>query len=159
MLQHLMKKAMYWIEAVIAIILVVLTIMAIGAVGYQVYEIITHGFILEHDAFSSVMASILDVFILVELFAIALAYMQHKNIIPVVLEAALVAIARKMVIFEPKGEVMFYAFGLASLLLAVALTWFLLARAQALGEFYDGIASRLMGKHDKEDPDSIAPEL
>lgn len=161
MIEKLIKKPMYWIEAIIALVLILLTVMAIGQVVVEVYHLAVNGFVLGHDKFSGIMASVLDVFILVELFAIALAYMQHKNIVPVVLEAALVAIARKMVIFSPKGNVFEYSLGLSALLLAVGLTWYFLSRADALCDAADSFLDMLgiKDKNSKDNEDSIHPEL
>ena len=75
----------------------------------------------------------LQVFILVELFRIAIAYMKHENVIPTVLEAALVAVARKFVVFEGTSglEYVLAAVGLSALLLAVAISWWLLTKSRA----------------------------
>ena len=57
--------------------------------------------------------------------------MSHENVIPTVLEAALVAVARKFVVFEPTGNYLQASIGLAALLLAVALSWWMLAKSNA----------------------------
>lgn len=162
-MQDLMKKAMFWIETVVAIILVALTVLAIVTLCKEVYYVLTHGFYLEGKAFSNVMVAVLDVFILVELFAIALAYVQHKNVIPTVLEAALVAVARKMVIFEYKGAILAYASSYSLMLFTIAITWFLLARSSVLLESVDTIktaAKKLHGTSDLTDViDDLASEV
>ncbi len=56
--------------------------------------------------FNKLIGLVLEVFILVELFRIAVAYMKHENVIPTVLEAALVAVARKFVVFEGADELL-----------------------------------------------------
>jgi len=66
------------------------------------------------------------VFIVIELIRIAIAYMQHENVIGTVLEAGLVAVVRKLVIFESGPDMLDDALALAILILAVGVTWFLL---------------------------------
>ncbi|MDP2300347.1 MAG: phosphate-starvation-inducible PsiE family protein, partial [Actinomycetota bacterium] len=53
---------------------------------------------------------------------------QHKNVIGTVLEAGLVAVVRKLVIFESGEGMLEKAIALAILILAVGVTWYLLQR-------------------------------
>lgn len=126
-----LNKSIYAIELVVAVILVLLTVLAVVALVFEVWGVITTTFALTPGQFTGVISLVLEVFILIELFRIALAYMAHRNVIPTVLEAALVAIARKFVVFEPGGDYLAYAAGHAALLLAVAVSWWLLSRARA----------------------------
>jgi uncharacterized membrane protein (DUF373 family) len=82
--------------------------------------------------FNLIIGTILEIFILIELFRIAVAYMRRKHVVPVVLEAALVAVARKFVVFEGGNEYLAKALGLSALLLAVAISWWMLAHSGAL---------------------------
>jgi uncharacterized membrane protein (DUF373 family) len=95
------------------------------------YHVAVSGYTLTRAQFNAIIGTILEVFILVELFRIAIAYMNHENVIPTVLEAALVAIARKFVVFEGKEDYLQTALGMSALLLAVAVSWWLLARSNA----------------------------
>ena len=79
----------------------------------------------------SILGTVLQVFILVELFRVTIAYMKHENVIPTVLEAALVAVARKFIVFESSDNYLTTAAGLAVLLLAVSVSWWLLAKSNA----------------------------
>ncbi len=83
------------------------------------------------EEFTRVISTALERFIVIELFRIALAYMNHSNVIPAVLEAALVAVARKFVVFEPKEDYLATALGLAALLLAICISWWLLKKSEA----------------------------
>lgn len=131
MIEKYLTHVIDWIEVVVAVILVLLTGFALFTLGTEIYHMVAAGQLFTGDEFTKIMSGILEVFILAELFAIAIAYMAHRNVIPTVLEAALVAVARKLVIFEPKGEYLTSAIGLAVLLLAVAITWWFLAQARA----------------------------
>ena len=65
--------------------------------------------------FNKIIGMILEIFILVELFRIAVAYMRHIRVVPTVLEAALVAVARKFVVFEGGNNYLSNALGLSAL--------------------------------------------
>lgn len=119
------------IEVAVAFALVALAAGALVALAYEMFHIAGNGFGLSRTEFNTIIGTVLEIFILVELFRIAIAYMKHQNVIPTVLEAALVAIARKFVVFEGGTDYLQYALGMSSLLLAVALSWYLLTRSQA----------------------------
>jgi len=119
------------IEFFVSAVLIVLSLAAAWTLVTDVYNLATSGFIMRTPEFNAIIGTVLEIFILVELFRIAMAYMQHRNVIPTVLEAALVAVARKFVVFEGATNYLQYALGLSALLLAVAVSWWLLDRANA----------------------------
>lgn len=119
------------IETIVAIGLVLLSGVAIYTLAVDIFTLSQSGFIMRTTEFNRVIGTVLEIFILVELFRIAVAYMKHQNVIPTVLEAALVAVARKFVVFEGGDPYLQYALGLTALLLAVAISWWLLDRANA----------------------------
>jgi len=133
-----MKRFMDWldraivgIEVLVAIALVILAAGVLISLGFEMYHVAISGQVLSRIQFTSIISTVLEVFILVELFRIAIAYMRHENVIPTVLEAALVAIARKFVVFEDKTDFLPTAAGMSALLLAVAVAWWMLARSNA----------------------------
>jgi len=133
-----MRRFMDWldyaivgIEVLVAIALVILAGGVLIALGIEMYHVALSGQALTRVQFTSIISTVLEVFILVELFRIAIAYMKHENVIPTVLEAALVAIARKFVVFEDKTDYLQTALGMSALLLAVAVSWWMLARSNA----------------------------
>lgn len=130
-MEKYLNIAIYWLEVIVAAVLVVLTGLAVFALIAEVARLFGTATLLTPPVFSGLISVILEVFILIELFRIALAYMAHKNVIPTVLEAALVAIARKFVVFEPKGDYLAYAAGHAALLIAVGVAWWLLSQSRA----------------------------
>jgi len=120
------------IEVLVAVALTALAAGALFSLGVEMWSAASTGHTLTRLEFTNVMAAVLQVFILVELFRIAIAYMKHENVIPTVLEAALVAVARQFVVFEGGNSgvgSLYMALGLASLLLAVALSWWMLAKS------------------------------
>lgn len=129
--EPLLNKVVFAIEVIVAAGLVVLSGLALIALGLDIYDVATGGLELTREEFTTVISTVLEVFILIELFRIAIAYMMHRNVIPTVMEAALVAVARKFVVFEPKEGILPSAAGLAALLLAIAISWWLLKEADA----------------------------
>ncbi len=126
-----LNRAIIGIEVLVALALVLLAVGALIALGMEMYEVAVSGMALTRTEFNSIIGTVLEIFILVELFRIAIAYMRHENVIPTVLEAALVAIARKFVVFEGKEDYLATAAGMSALLLAVAISWWMLARSNA----------------------------
>jgi uncharacterized membrane protein (DUF373 family) len=128
----LMHQAVELLERVIAVLLIV--IAALGAVDLivELVSAISDKGYLTPESILRVLDSVLVVFIVVELFSIALAYMQRRNVIATVMEAGLVAVVRKLVIFETVGDpqyILMKADALAILILAVGFTWYLLRRS------------------------------
>ncbi|MDY0088563.1 MAG: phosphate-starvation-inducible PsiE family protein [Coriobacteriia bacterium] len=132
MIEKLLNRFVFALEIIVSAGLVVVAALLVVTFGMQLLESVTGGFEFGRQQFTTVISTALEVFIVIELFRIALAYMKHDNVVPTVLEAALVAVARKFVVFEPKGDYMQTAFGLAALLLAIAVAWWLLNRAEVL---------------------------
>lgn len=135
-MEKILDKIVYLIEFLVAGILVVLAAMSLYALCATVVGILGGGHLFERELFIKTVSIVLEVFILVELFRIALAYMHHKNVVSTVLEAALVAIARKFVMFEPTSgqESLMIAVALALLLSTVAVSWYLLVRSKVVAE-------------------------
>ena len=131
---------MHWatviIEVLVALALVALAGGALLSLGAEMWGLARAGAVLAPEQFTQIMSTILEIFILVELFRIAISYMRHENVVPTVLEAALVAVARKFVVFDGGSNYLQTAAGLAMLLLAVAVAWWLLSNSNAceLGE-------------------------
>lgn len=129
-------QVLHWavliIEVLVAVALTALAAGALVSLGWSMWLMAGARVPLTHNQFTAVMGGVLQVFILVELFRIAIAYMKHENVIPTVLEAALVAIARQFVVFEGvDGSYLTSALALSALLLAVSISWWLLTKSNA----------------------------
>ncbi len=128
-------NALHWatiiIEIMVALALVALAVGALLALFLEMYQTATSTLALSPTEFNVIIGTILEIFILVELFRIAISYMRHQNVVPTVLEAALVAVARKFVVFEGGTSYLQTAAGLSALLLAVAVSWWLLSNSNA----------------------------
>ncbi|TLM98802.1 MAG: hypothetical protein FDZ75_01530 [Actinobacteria bacterium] len=132
---NVLDKAIHYIEVVMAALLVLITALTVAALlvalGRSFIETVPTLSPLGRAEFNVIISHVLEVFIVIELFRIAMAYMNHQNVIPTVLEAGLVAVARKLVVFEPAANPLPYALSLSALMLAVGITWWLLSRANA----------------------------
>lgn len=116
------------IEWVVAATLVVLAALATWGIVHELLALPTQSM----SGFTAVLDGTMLVFLIAELFKIALAYIQHERVIPTVMEAALVAVARKVVVLDAHAaasDVVLRAASLGGLLLAIALSWYLLSRA------------------------------
>lgn len=134
-------RALHWativIEVLVALALVALAAGALFALARELFEMAQGATVLTTVEFNKVIGTILEIFILVELFRIAVAYMRRVHVVPTVLEAALVAVARKFVVFEGGTNYLMTAVGLSALLLAVATSWWMLAHSGALEDIQD----------------------
>jgi len=126
-----LNVAIVAVEILVAIALVVLAALAMMSLAYEMWHAAASGPPLARQEFNLIIGTVLEVFILVELFRIAIAYMRHQNVIPTVLEAALVAVARKFVVFEGAENYPYAALGMSALLLAFATSWWMLNRTGA----------------------------
>jgi uncharacterized membrane protein (DUF373 family) len=117
------------IEGAVAALLVVVAAIGVIDVVLAMARLWSAEGLLSPEAINKVLDAVLVVFIVVELFRIAVAYMQHKNVVGTVLEAGLVAVVRKLVVFEGGSDPLPKALTLAVLVLSVGITWFLLRTA------------------------------
>src|SRR5450759_5239909 len=121
------------IEWVVAATLVVLAALATWSI---LPEFMSIGTPQGTSAYTSILDIALLVFVIAELFKITLAYIRHEGVIPTVMEAALVAVARKVVVLDAHATPSLFlmrAGALGLLLLALSVSWYLLSRAN--GEF------------------------
>ncbi len=132
MFNDVMHKAVDMLERAITVLLVVMAALGIVDLVVEMYDAVTKTGFLTPEAIVRVLDSVLIVFIVLELFSIALAYLQRRNVIGTVMEAGLVAVVRKLVIFETSGNaayVLMKGGALALLIIAVGVTWYLLRRS------------------------------
>lgn len=124
------NKIVVYIEGAVTGLLVVLAALGVVDIVIKMLEVTRADGFMTPDGITRTIDTVLVVFIVIELIRIALAYMQHKNVIGTVLEAGLVAVVRKLVIFESTDQMLEKALALAVLILAVGITWYLLRKGQ-----------------------------
>lgn len=125
----LLNRVVVYIEAAVAALLVVLAALGVVDIVLKMLEVTRAEGFMTPEGITRTIDTVLVVFIVIELIRIAIAYMLHRNVIGTVLEAGLVAVVRKLVIFESGDKMLEKALALAVLTLAVGITWYLLNRA------------------------------
>lgn len=108
-------------EVIIAAIMVVLVFLGVAYLIVSVFNAMTGGFEFNHDALIKLLDIALIVFIIIELFRITLAYITGEHVMPTVIEAAFVAVGRKIVLYEYKIDGFYGALALAALMLVIAI--------------------------------------
>ncbi|HET6497606.1 MAG TPA: phosphate-starvation-inducible PsiE family protein [Coriobacteriia bacterium] len=132
-IQTQLNRFVLAVEVVVSAALVVIASLLVISLGVQLLGTVTDGLEFGRAEFTRLVSTALEIFIVIELFRIALAYMNNRDVIPTVLEAAFVAIARKFVVFEPTAEYYLQtAIGLAALLVALAISWWLLRKSRVV---------------------------
>ena len=125
---NLLNRVVLYIEGAVTVLLVVLAALGVVDIVLKMLEVTRADGFMTPEGITRTIDTVLVVFIVIELIRIAVAYMQHKNVIGTVLEAGLVAVVRKLVIFESGEGMLEKAVALAILILAVGVTWYLLQR-------------------------------
>ncbi|MBI5230706.1 MAG: phosphate-starvation-inducible PsiE family protein [Coriobacteriales bacterium] len=126
----LLEKIVAWAEGAVALVLAFVIVLAVGTVMYAVVQgALT--FPLEGAELKGIITAVLDTFIIIELFRITVAYVRHAEVIPTVLETALVVAAREIVVIEAGKNEPIAGAAVAATLLAIALAWFLLSKTRA----------------------------
>lgn len=126
-----LERAVDWVETVIAAVLALIIVIIVASVTYKATGLVTD---FPHDEalLSSLMKSVLDVFIVVELFRITVAYVRHSNVLSTVLETALVVAAREVVVIEAGAKNPMAGLAVAGIMVSIGVTWWLLSRAGAV---------------------------
>lgn len=125
------NRVVLYIEGAVTFLLVVLAALGVVDVVIKMFEVTRADGFMTPEGITRTIDTVLIVFIVIELIRIAIAYMQHKDVVGTVLEAGLVAVVRKLVTFESTGQVLENAAALSILILAVGITWYLLRKGQA----------------------------
>lgn len=128
MYMRILKAVVRRAEAVLTVLLVALLALAIVGLIVDVADALIEDHVLHFETVIRLIDYVLIVFVLVELIAIAFAYLADQSVVATVLEATLVAVARKIIAFEPGEHALDRGLALALLMLAVSAGWFLLAR-------------------------------
>ncbi|MDO8879859.1 MAG: phosphate-starvation-inducible PsiE family protein [Coriobacteriia bacterium] len=127
---NLLNRVVLYIEGAVTVLLVILAALGVVDIVLKMLEVTRADGFMTPEGITRTIDTVLVVFIVIELIRIAVSYMQHKNVIGTVLEAGLVAVVRKLVIFESGEGMLEKAIALAILILAVGVTWYLLQRGK-----------------------------
>lgn len=136
-------RLVVYIEGVVVGLLTILAVLGVVDIVVKMLEVTRADGFMTPEGITRTIDTVLVVFIVIELIRIAMSYMNHQDVVGTVLEAGLVAVVRKLVIFESGDDVLPKAAALGILILSVGITWFLLRKAQLCG---------VQPLHDKDDP-------
>jgi len=128
-LSPILDRIVLYVEGAVTALLVILAVLGVVDVVIKMVEVTRADGFMSPDGITRTIDTVLIVFIVIELIRIAFAYMHHQDVIGTVLEAGLVAVVRKLVIFESGSDMLPKAIALSALILSVAIAWFLLRRA------------------------------
>ncbi len=110
------------VELVIAFAILAALILGVGYLVAALARSVAGSVVLDPEQLSSFLDVSLTLFVAIELFRIAVAYLSDEDVLHLVLEAAFVAIVRKIVLFDlaKSGLTGAAAYGLLLLVVAVA---------------------------------------
>lgn len=128
-LSSALDRIVVYIEGAVTALLTLLAALGVVDIIIKMIEVTRADGFMSPSGITRTIDTVLVVFIVIELIRIAIAYMHHQDVIGTVLEAGLVAVVRKLVIFETSDDILPKAIGLAVLILAVAVGWYLLRKA------------------------------
>jgi uncharacterized membrane protein (DUF373 family) len=132
---RLLEHSLFVLEVAIAILLIgLIALTFVGIVGQAVTATREH---LPREATVALLDRVFTSFILLELLATAVAALRGRFVVRRVLEAALLAVGRKIVLLDLKEAGLPVATGIALLLAAIAAGWWLLSRAGAISRTKD----------------------
>lgn len=128
-LSVVLDRVVLSIEGVVTALLTLLAVLGVIDIIVKMLEVTRADGFMTPEGITRTIDTVLVVFVVIELIRIALAYMNHQDVVGTVLEAGLVAVVRKLVIFESGADMLPKALALSLLILAVGVTWFLLRKA------------------------------
>lgn len=128
-LSSVLDRIVLYIEGAVTALLTLLAALGVVDIIIKMIEVTRADGFMSPEGITRTIDTVLVVFIVIELIRIAIAYMHHQDVIGTVLEAGLVAVVRKLVIFETGDNILPKAIGLAVLILAVTVGWYLLRKA------------------------------
>lgn len=128
-----LDRIVLYIEGVVTALLTLLAALGVADIVIKMLEVTRAEGFMSPDGITRTIDTVLVVFVVIELIRIALAYMNHRDVVGTVLEAGLVAVVRKLVIFESSADMLPKAIALSALILAVAFAWYLLRRVGLCG--------------------------
>jgi uncharacterized membrane protein (DUF373 family) len=126
------ERIMRWLEMGAAYFLVALFAIGVFDLGLSLYELLISGRFTDPDAVIDLIDTVLLLLIIVEVFQTVIAFSRNEPVIRIVINAALIAIARKVISYRPGEyqsiEEAFVAAGSFTLLLAVLVLAFFVIR-------------------------------
>jgi uncharacterized membrane protein (DUF373 family) len=139
------ETVMRWLELAAAYFLVVLFAIGVFDLALSLYELVASGAFTDPNAVIELIDTVLVLLIIVEVYQTVVASSRNEPVVRIVINAALIAIARKVISFRPgeyeSVEAAFVAAGSFALLLAVLVVAFFVLRQVDLGPMVPGSTS------------------
>ena len=132
-MENLVTKAQKLVASVLAILLIVVVLLSTAHLGFLIgEEIFQHPrFLIPVDGLLDIFGYFLLVLIGIELLETLKAYLKKKVVhVRVVLEVALIAIARYVIVEEPNSVSSLTLLGIAALILALSIAFYLERQAR-----------------------------
>jgi len=133
-METLITKAQKLVAVVLAVMLIIVVLLSTAHLGLLIAEEIWQGpkYLIPIPGLLDIFGYFLLVLIGVELLETLKAYVNRNVIhVRVVLEVALIAMARNVIVADPYGASSLTLFGIAALILALSVAFYLERRARS----------------------------
>jgi uncharacterized membrane protein (DUF373 family) len=126
------EQAMKWLELAAAYFLVALFAIGVFDLGLSLYYLLASGEFTDPDAVIDLIDTVLVLLIIVEVYQTVIAFSRDEPVVRIVINAALIAIARKVISYRPSEfaniDEAFVAAGAYAILLGVLIAAFYVVR-------------------------------
>lgn len=128
------------LELTTALIMIVLFAIGVYDLGLKLVELVSSGHYTDPNAVLKVIDTALLLLIIVEIYRTVIAYVEDLNILPIVLNVALIAMSRKIISFRTgkyatKGDAVQAAMAYGLLMLILIAAFYVIHRIQEDTEF------------------------
>lgn len=128
------------LEFITAIITISLFIIGVFDLGLKIYDLMITGRFTQPNEVVKVIDTALLLLIIVEIYRTIIAYVEDLNILPIVLNVALIAMARKIISFragkyETANQALTTAGSYGALMLILVIAFYLTHKVQEETEF------------------------
>jgi len=125
------ERLMGGVEIVAAYVLVFLFAVGVFDLGLTIGDLILSGSITETSEVVGLVDTVLLLFILVEVYRTVVAYTREESVLRIVIVTAVIAVARRVIVFKPADydspeAALFTAVGLAVLIGALVVSLYVL---------------------------------
>ncbi|WP_255151377.1 phosphate-starvation-inducible PsiE family protein [Halorarius halobius] len=128
------------LELLTALLMVVLFAIGVFDLGLKLYQLIASGRFTDPDAILKLIDTALLLLIIVEIYRTVISYVEDLNILPIVINVGLIAMARKIISFRTgkygtKEEALLAAAAYGFLMLILVASFYLMHRSQQRSDF------------------------
>lgn len=121
-------------EILIAVVMLVIIFLGLGYLLVDLFKASSTGILLDQHEILALLDITLVLFIVVELFRITMAYLRGERVLATVMEAAFVAVGRKVILYDFKAQGIYGAIALTVLLAVLIAAHYLFRDRPARGK-------------------------